>query len=61
MYENGSEKSVVKIIPIEGDKLVNSEPQKKFHEILSEIIIAEYAHLFELPLFEFSFIFMCIK
>ncbi|XP_058790590.1 uncharacterized protein MAL13P1.304 [Phymastichus coffea] len=44
LYENGSEKSVIKIIPIEGDQLVNCEPQKKFHEILSEIIIAEELH-----------------
>ncbi|KAK5650798.1 hypothetical protein RI129_001827 [Pyrocoelia pectoralis] len=32
--------TVMKIIPIEGKQLVNDEPQKKFHEILSEIIIA---------------------
>ncbi|XP_069705626.1 serine/threonine-protein kinase haspin homolog isoform X4 [Periplaneta americana] len=36
----GEDKSVLKIIPIEGDCLVNGEPQKKFEEILSEIVIA---------------------
>jgi hypothetical protein len=42
LYENNNEKSVIKIIPIEGEELVNCEPQKKFHEILSEIIISQY-------------------
>lgn len=32
--------TVMKIIPIEGKQLVNDEPQKQFHEILSEIVIA---------------------
>lgn len=32
--------SVIKIIPIEGNLMVNGERQKKFDEILSEIIIA---------------------
>ncbi|CAO1394738.1 unnamed protein product [Diamesa tonsa] len=31
---------VLKIIPIEGDQLINGEPQKKFSEILSEVVIA---------------------
>jgi len=31
---------VLKIIPIEGDQLINGEQQKKFHEILSEVVIA---------------------
>lgn len=31
---------VLKIIPIEGDQLVNGEPQKRFDEILSEIVIS---------------------
>lgn len=31
---------VLKIVPIEGKFCVNGEPQKKFHEILSEIVIA---------------------
>nr|CAD7405841.1 unnamed protein product [Timema poppensis] len=31
--------SVIKIIPIEGNQLVNGEPQKTFKEILSEIVI----------------------
>jgi serine/threonine-protein kinase haspin len=31
---------VLKIIPIEGDQLINGEHQKKFSEILSEIVIA---------------------
>ncbi|XP_077287768.1 haspin [Arctopsyche grandis] len=31
---------VMKVIPIEGDALVNGEPQKKFEEIISEIVIA---------------------
>ncbi|XP_035672116.1 serine/threonine-protein kinase haspin-like [Branchiostoma floridae] len=37
--ENG-DKVAIKIIPIEGDFLVNDEPQKKFDEILPEIIIS---------------------
>lgn len=41
MYRASPKNSVVlKIIPIEGQQLVNGEPQKKFHEILPEIIIA---------------------
>ncbi|CAD1468461.1 unnamed protein product, partial [Heterotrigona itama] len=40
LYEYEDEKSVIKIIPIEGSDYVNGEPQKKFHEILSEIVIA---------------------
>lgn len=32
---------VLKIIPIEGDLIVNGGPQKLFSEILSEIVIAE--------------------
>ncbi|OXU24815.1 hypothetical protein TSAR_016594 [Trichomalopsis sarcophagae] len=44
LYQNKTEKSVIKIIPIEGDELVNCERQKKFHEILSEIIISEELH-----------------
>ncbi|CAG9830286.1 unnamed protein product [Diabrotica balteata] len=31
--------SVLKIIPVEGDQIVNGERQKKFEEVLSEIII----------------------
>lgn len=31
--------SVLKIIPIEGDVLINGEPQKRFAEIISEIVI----------------------
>lgn len=42
MYRSSPKCSVVlKIIPIEGHQLVNGEPQKKFLEILPEIIIAE--------------------
>ncbi|XP_070169948.1 uncharacterized protein Haspin [Polyergus mexicanus] len=41
LYEYFDKKSVIKIIPIEGEKLVNGEPQKKFNEILSEIVIAK--------------------
>ncbi|XP_026830543.1 uncharacterized protein LOC105286357 isoform X3 [Ooceraea biroi] len=43
LYENNFKKtkSVIKIIPIEGKELVNGEPQKKFNEILSEIVIAQ--------------------
>ncbi|XP_076296863.1 haspin [Lasioglossum baleicum] len=44
LYELGDEKSVIKIIPIEGNEYVNGEPQKKFHEILSEIVIATELH-----------------
>ncbi|KAK5648888.1 hypothetical protein RI129_003780 [Pyrocoelia pectoralis] len=41
MYQNlDGLGTVMKIIPIEGDQLVNNEPQKEFHEILSEIVIA---------------------
>lgn len=40
LYEHEDKKSVIKIIPIEGNELVNGEPQKKFQEILSEIVIA---------------------
>ncbi|GJQ69465.1 Haspin [Trypoxylus dichotomus] len=32
--------TVIKIIPIEGDQIVNGERQKKFEEVLSEITIA---------------------
>uniref|UniRef100_A0A7G3AZH9 non-specific serine/threonine protein kinase n=1 Tax=Lutzomyia longipalpis TaxID=7200 RepID=A0A7G3AZH9_LUTLO len=40
MYKNSQGKAIVlKVIPIEGDKFVNGEYQKKFEEILSEIII----------------------
>ncbi|XP_072744567.1 uncharacterized protein Haspin [Anoplolepis gracilipes] len=41
LYEYLDKKSVIKIIPIEGGKLVNGEAQKKFNEILSEIVIAK--------------------
>ncbi|XP_076231333.1 haspin [Calliopsis andreniformis] len=44
LYEHENKKSVIKIIPIEGSELVNGEPQKKFHEILSEIVIAKELH-----------------
>ncbi|XP_076766925.1 haspin [Xylocopa sonorina] len=44
LYEKGDKKSVIKIIPIEGSDSVNGEPQKKFHEILSEIVIAMELH-----------------
>lgn len=30
----------MKVIPVEGDQLVNGERQKRFKEILSEITIA---------------------
>lgn len=40
MYkEPTGEPIVLKIIPIEGDLLVNGEPQKKFEAILSEVVI----------------------
>ncbi|KYN01582.1 Putative serine/threonine-protein kinase haspin like protein, partial [Cyphomyrmex costatus] len=41
LHEYESKKSVIKIIPIENERLVNGEPQKKFNEILSEIVIAK--------------------
>ncbi|XP_012059508.1 PREDICTED: uncharacterized protein LOC105622705 [Atta cephalotes] len=41
LYECEGKKSVIKIIPIENKQLVNGEPQKKFNEILSEIVIAK--------------------
>ncbi|KAG7197141.1 hypothetical protein KM043_007227 [Ampulex compressa] len=44
LYEYDGQKSVIKIIPIEGKELVNGEPQKKFAEILSEIVIAKELH-----------------
>ncbi|XP_071861051.1 haspin isoform X1 [Bombus fervidus] len=44
LYEQENKKSVIKIIPIEGSDCVNGEPQKKFHEILSEIVIAIELH-----------------
>lgn len=34
--------SIVKIIPIEGHQIINQEKQKKFDEILSEILISKY-------------------
>ncbi|KAF5305552.1 hypothetical protein FQA39_LY01643 [Lamprigera yunnana] len=41
LYKNSEGNgTVIKIIPIEGSRLVNEEPQKKYSEILSEIIIA---------------------
>ncbi|XP_078050316.1 haspin isoform X2 [Augochlora pura] len=44
LHEFCDEKTVIKIIPIEGNEYVNGEPQKKFHEILSEIVIAMELH-----------------
>ncbi|XP_076181346.1 haspin isoform X2 [Ptiloglossa arizonensis] len=44
LYEYKNKKTVIKIIPIEGNEYVNGEPQKKFHEILSEIVIAMELH-----------------
>ncbi|XP_043256120.1 uncharacterized protein LOC122399483 [Colletes gigas] len=44
LHEYEDEKSVIKIIPIEGNEHVNGEPQKKFHEILSEIVVAMELH-----------------
>lgn len=40
-HEYNDRKTVIKIIPIEGEELVNGERQKKFSEILSEIVIAK--------------------
>ncbi|XP_030754031.1 serine/threonine-protein kinase haspin-like [Sitophilus oryzae] len=41
LYKNANGgTTVLKIIPIEGDQIVNGEAQKKFEEILSETIIA---------------------
>ncbi|PNF40211.1 hypothetical protein B7P43_G08259 [Cryptotermes secundus] len=39
-FAEEQERSVLKVIPVEGDAIVNGEPQKKFEEILSEIVIA---------------------
>jgi len=39
MLKRGIRKSVIKIIPIEGDQLVNGEKQKTFEEIFSELVI----------------------
>ncbi|XP_046744145.1 serine-rich adhesin for platelets isoform X2 [Diprion similis] len=44
LYDHNKRKSVIKIIPIEGNALVNGERQKKFDEILSEIVIAKELH-----------------
>ncbi|XP_043290164.1 uncharacterized protein [Venturia canescens] len=44
LYSKDGEKNVIKIIPIEGDMIINSERQKKFDEILSEIVIAKELH-----------------
>lgn len=41
MFESRNRRSVVKIIPIDGDLKVNGEQQKKFDEVLSELIITE--------------------
>ncbi|XP_048418376.1 uncharacterized protein haspin isoform X2 [Stegostoma tigrinum] len=41
MTNNDGKYMVFKIIPIEGGKLVNGEPQKKFEEVLPEIIISK--------------------
>ncbi|KYQ56681.1 Putative serine/threonine-protein kinase haspin like protein [Trachymyrmex zeteki] len=41
LHECEGKRSVIKIIPIENEQLVNGEPQKKFNEILSEIVIAK--------------------
>ncbi|XP_011862312.1 PREDICTED: uncharacterized protein LOC105558953 [Vollenhovia emeryi] len=41
LHERDGNKSVIKIIPIENEQLVNGERQKKFSEILSEIVIAK--------------------
>ena len=38
-YEN-TEDTVLKVIPIEGKKLVNGEVQKTFEQILPEVIIS---------------------
>ncbi|KAL7644429.1 UNVERIFIED_CONTAM: hypothetical protein RMT77_005260 [Armadillidium vulgare] len=35
-----SEKTVLKIMPIEGDKVINGERQKKFEEMMPEIVIS---------------------
>jgi serine/threonine-protein kinase haspin len=42
MYKSGTthQPIVLKIIPIEGELLVNGEPQKRFDEILQEIVIS---------------------
>lgn len=42
MYKcpNTHQPIVLKIIPIEGDLLINGEPQKRFDEILQEIVIS---------------------
>lgn len=40
MLKKRSRYSVLKIIPIEGDHIINGERQKKFDEVLSELVIA---------------------
>ncbi|XP_030768281.1 uncharacterized protein LOC115891840 [Sitophilus oryzae] len=40
LYTKWNKSSVMKIIPIEGDKIINGEKQKKYHEIISEVVIA---------------------
>lgn len=44
IQKSNSQDSVIKVIPIEGQDLVNDEPQKTFDEILPEIIISRYKY-----------------
>lgn len=37
----GEGRSVIKIIPIEGSQMVNGSVQKRYDEVLSELIITE--------------------
>lgn len=39
MYTQRGCSTIMKVIPIEGDLIVNDEKQKKFDEILSEVVI----------------------
>lgn len=41
MHKTPTRTTVLKVIPVEGEQLVNGEPQKRFDEIQSEIVIAQ--------------------
>jgi len=41
LYNNEKQKTVIKIIPVEGDLEINAAVQKKFWEIKPEVIVAQ--------------------
>lgn len=40
-YKKKDQVTLMKIIPVEGDLLVNNEPQKRFQEIITEVVILQ--------------------